>query len=305
MAAIRMATLTDIGGSTENQDRSFVSEATGTLGVFDGHGVTGSLAAETVCALFAAGAAAAAAAAEPSALFAEAEAALPTATTDGGTTASLLRINRETGDILFAHVGDSEGRLFTDIGTEGIGLCADHTPLSVSEFERMNRTHGTPPSGFRFSGGSYRNVFMPTAEGGYRVSPLGGFTYCDVRNSWSAYVHSRGGRRLAVTRAIGDFDMKSTGVIAEPSVTTVTAGDKDKVKAIVVASDGFWDGMQYTDVSNIVCRPDLLLSLNAGAAVAELMEVGKRTNTALFGTETDNITVAVAYVSLASLASLA
>jgi hypothetical protein len=28
------------------------------------------------------------------------------------------------------------------------------------------------------------------------------------------------------------------------------------------------------------------------------MEVGKRTNIALFGAETDNITVAVAYVSL-------
>jgi serine/threonine protein phosphatase PrpC len=294
MAAIRMATLTDIGGSTENQDRSFVSEETGTLGVFDGHGVTGSLAAETVCALFAG------AEAEPSALFAEAEAALPTASTDGGTTASLLRINKATGDILFAHVGDSEGRIFTDIGTEGIGLCADHTALSVSEFERMNRTHGTPPSGFRFSGGSYRHVFAPTGEGGYRVTPLGGFTYCDVRNSWSAYVHSRAGRRLAVTRAIGDYDMKSTGVISEPSVTTVSASasDKAKIRAIVVATDGFWDGMQYTDVSNIVCRPDLLLSQNADAAVAELMEVGKRTNIALFGAETDNITVAVAYVSL-------
>lgn len=50
---------------------------------------------------------------------------------------------------------------------------------------------------------------------------------------------NRVGGVLAVTRAFGDFSLRSAGVISEPYTTKLTLKPGDT--HLVIASDGVWD----------------------------------------------------------------
>ena len=54
---------------------------------------------------------------------------------------------------------------------------------------------------------------------------------------------------LAVTRGLGDFDMKKKGLICEPHVTKKLIDAK--LKFCVIASDGLWDVLKPSDVFKI------------------------------------------------------
>jgi len=83
---------------------------------------------------------------------------------------------------------------------------------------------------------------------------------------------------LAVTRALGDFEMKKHGVIATPEFIRrqIFAGDE----FLIVASDGLWDVIDDQTAVNIVIQAG---SLNQG--------VQKLISTALQNGTTDNITI--------------
>jgi len=293
---------THIGGSKnkENQDIYFIGDQM--FGVFDGHGHAGRNVAMTACAVFSE---ASLDSSFPE-IFAAAEEAvsrirLPTDPSAGGTTASCLYIDPDEGYCQVGHVGDSEVRYFDEDGGVGVSLTADHSGCSLDEFHRIMATSN--PAQLKFDArpphGYGRPVFVKK-EGEWAVDPKGGNYYCTVRCDWASYVVSPCGKeKLAVTRALGDFFMKQYGVIAEPSVTTVGPPAAGVTRAIVLASDGLWDAMQYEEVRAIVRRPDLLG--DAEAAMAALKDATLAKNATLFGAMADNMTAIVVYVGTESL----
>jgi serine/threonine protein phosphatase PrpC len=228
----------------------------------------------------------------------------------GGTTASVLRLDHETGAMEFAHVGDSDVRVFdepqaddADGDADGLTLTEDHSPTNMSEWNRIHASH--PTTRFIFDDrGVYprRPVFTPstTTPNGWTLNPVGGYTYADVHGSWGAYVQTPdGSASLAMTRALGDFDMKVCGVSDVPHITVADGPAPGTTRAIVVASDGLWDATQFADVQAIVRRPDLLIARNAEAAAAEVLALGIRSSMEKFGGNAchDNIVVSVVYVT--------
>jgi serine/threonine protein phosphatase PrpC len=318
---ITTAVLTDRGGSRENQDAVFAAAAT--VAVFDGHGLHGTLAATTAAETVAA----ATAAGEPiTAGFAAAEELFRTrlhntgnhvlnygavynrltlAPVGGGTTASVLQVDRATGAASFAHVGDSEARYWDCAAAaaaaatpEGIPLTANHNPGSLEEFNRIRAVYPSASSRFLYSARNpQRRAFIMDPSGDWIPNPAGGFSYCDVRNTWSVYFHSSDDdEKLAMTRAIGDYHLKRDGLSAIPHCTTAAPPPPGTTRVYLVASDGLWDGMEYAEIGALLCRPDLVG--NADAAAEALMELGKRINCQKFGVDHDNLSVAVVYVSM-------
>lgn len=225
----------------------------------------------------------------------------------GGTTASVLRLDHETGAMEFAHVGDSDVRVFdepkADEDADGLSLTEDHSPTNMSEWNRIHAAY--PSTRFIFDDrGVYprRPVFTPstTTPNGWTLNPVGGYTYADVHGSWGAYVQTPdGSASLAMTRALGDFDLKVCGVSDVPHITVADGPAPGSTRAIVVASDGLWDATQFADVQAIVRRPDLLSACNAEAAAAEVLALGIRSSMEKFGGNAchDNIVVSVVYVT--------
>jgi serine/threonine protein phosphatase PrpC len=222
----------------------------------------------------------------------------------GGTTASALRINHESGAMEFAHVGDSDVRVFDQDGADadGVSLMEDHSPTNLSEWNRIHASH--PTTRFIFDDrGLYprRPVFVPSAAaGGWTLNPVGGYTYADIHGSWGAYVQTPdGSASLAMTRALGDYDLKACGVSDVPHITVMDGPAPGTTRAIVVASDGLWDATEFAAVQAIVRRPDLLGACNAEAAAAEVLALGIQSSKAKFGGSAchDNITVSVVYVT--------
>ena len=287
---------TSIGSYTnrENQDAFLVSDRV--FCVADGHGGRGKAVAEMICATVAAKSETLGFAE----LFAAADAAADTlirmTTTyidGGGSTASVLKIDAD-GTCRVAHVGDSEVRVFDSDEGDGVTLTLDHSVLSLAEFQRVRATHGEAK--FLFQNGPYttRPVFVET-EGEWRLNPLGGFSYCNVRSDWSAYVVSGDRSKLAMTRAIGDFHMREAGVISTPDVVVV-APRAAGIRAIVLASDGLWDVMHYSEVCAIVRNPDCIG--DAEAAADRLMDACLVKGFRLFGTSLDNIALIVIYITV-------
>ena len=218
----------------------------------------------------------------------------------GGTTATAVRILEDTGAMTVAHVGDSEVRVW-DCDGDGIELCVDHSPNNIDEFMRVRESH--PRSQFLFgsvNGLTARPVFVPSA-GSWTAHPEGGCQYSDVRKSWASYfvvAGAAGREQLAMTRALGNFGMKRHGLISTPHVTNLPAPSAGVTRAVVLASDGLWDAVQYADVGRLVRQPELLG--NADAAAAALLDFGIAKSKEAFGgvAAHDNITVAVAYVTV-------
>lgn len=224
----------------------------------------------------------------------------------GGTTASILRIDHMTGAITCASVGDSDVRVYDlDTDDEGISLMADHTPTNPAEYERVlafcaAHNRGTPHFNFDTHGGRLsaerRPVFVKNAEtGAWELNPMGGFFHCDIRCSWGAYFHSPTlDEGLAMTRSIGDFHMARFGLSHEPHVVTSPPPAAPGRRAVICASDGFWDFVTYSEV-----RGALRDCADAAEATAALMELAKeRTRAALEDSLGDNITITVAFVTV-------
>ena len=223
----------------------------------------------------------------------------------GGTTVSLLRIQPDL-SLTAAHVGDSDIVFWDSDADPGIFLMADHTPTGAAEAARIRASH--PATRITFAQQSHhqreRPVWVPAALGPapagapaptpWEVNPRGGYYHCDVRGNWAAYVHaSDNTEALAMTRALGDFNLQRHGISTDPSVLTAAPPAPGTTRAIVVASDGVWDSADYHDVRDLVRRPDLLG--NAGAATAALLGWARERGCARFGAGADNLTLAVVY----------
>jgi len=294
---ISAAGATDIGGgrNKENQDMFHVDVGARRFCIADGHATHGRAAAVAACAAVAASAHAALAP-----IFEEAEAAVRSAmpaygfSGDGGTTATVLQIDPD-GTCRVGNVGDSEARYFDEDDGVGVSLTSDHSATSLEEFHRIRASF--PATRFEFTRSSYqpvRPVFVSSADD-WIMNPAGGYQYCTVRSDWSAYVIGPDGEQLAMTRALGDFNMKRGGVIATPHIEIAEPPASGVSRAIVIASDGLWDAMHYAEVRAIVRNPDFLG--NAEAATAALMTAALAAGKRHFGAHCDNVTAVVIYMT--------
>jgi serine/threonine protein phosphatase PrpC len=310
------ATATDIGGYPRNEDRAFIKSDATVAGVFDGHGTYGAeiaqwtlewisthpdavLNAETFATIDAhlrerMGAHLT----EKGIPFFQKEGAfyqmsyLSALPLRGGTTGTMVHVNADDGSVIAAHVGDSEVRVF-DRNSVDHDICADHTATSFEEYHRIRASH--PSAKFVCDGGppwvAPRPVFEQKPDGTIELNPAGPYKFCDVRGSWGAYLRMPDdSESLAMTRALGDFNLKRlAGVTAEPHCKTVEAPPVDvKERNIVVASDGFWDILHYSEVSEKLWSAE-----TAEEKVRVLMEFAKEKTIERLGSPGDNITIVV------------
>lgn len=331
--AFPSAAAADNGGAAYDQDRACINPDTRTIGVFDGHGDYGDLAAQTAADIFAS-----AAAHTPfTDVFTTAETAIrdamraaitgagkplveegvalyrtvtawsgPQAQYRGGTTASVLRI-AEDGALSFANVGDSDVVVFDGPTDPGRTLIADHTPTSLVEWERVHAAH--PATRFRFNNprqwAPERPVWVPKAvmnpetDSAWQLNPAGGFLYTDVRGTWGAYVTvADGSESLAMTRALGDFHLKRHGVIADPEMQEMPAPAPGTTRAVILGSDGIWDTLQFEAARDLVYRAEY--QGRPDEATAALLELARATAHAAFGPVVDNLICAVVYITVAA-----
>uniref|UniRef100_G3PZ43 protein-serine/threonine phosphatase n=1 Tax=Gasterosteus aculeatus TaxID=69293 RepID=G3PZ43_GASAC len=126
-------------------------------------------------------------------------------------TTSTVALLRDGIELVVASVGDSRAMLCRK--GKALKLTDDHTPERKDEKERVKRS--------------------------------GGFI------TWNSLGQPNVNGRLAMTRSIGDFDLKSTGVIAEPETKRVSSlqyGSEDN-STIVVVPFGAWGKHKSSDTS--------------------------------------------------------
>lgn len=312
---ITAATATDIGGYPRNEDRAFINSDAKVAGVFDGHGTYGEEIAQWTLEWISEHSDAVLNADTFSTIDSYLRLRLASHLTErgipfiqqegafyqvsymspiplrGGTTSTLVQIS-EDGRVTAAHVGDSEVRIFDRNGVDH-DICADHTATSLEEYQRIRASH--PGAKFVCDGSSVwhapRPVFKQNPDGTVELNPSGPFKVCDVRGSWGAYLRTPDeSESLAMTRALGDFNLKrQAGVIAEPHCKTIEPPTNDvNERNIIVASDGFWDILHYSEVA------DKLWSFEtAEEKVESLMALAKEKTVERLGAPNDNITIVV------------
>lgn len=313
---ITAATVTDVGGYPRNEDRAFIKTDATVAGVFDGHGTYGAEIAQWTLewisthpdAVFNADTFAtidahlrerlAAHLTEKGVPFFQQDGAfyqmsyMSRLPLRGGTTGTMVRVNAEDGSITAAHVGDSEVRVFDKNGIDH-DICADHTATSLEEYKRIRETH--PGAKFVCDGSRFgvpvRQVFKEKSDGTVELNPDGPYMFCDVRESWGAYVKTPDETEsLAMTRAFGDFNLKRlAGVTVEPHCKTIEALPADvSERNIIVASDGFWDILHYSEVAEKLWSKE-----TAEEKAAVLMALAKEKTLERLGGPGDNITIVV------------
>ena len=159
----------------------------------------------------------------------------------GGSTGTLVFVT-DTGEIHTFNVGDSDAWFVS--GDSAQALCTDHSPSSEREFTRIHATW--PDTKFEYdyqvACGCLRH------PGGSHVFPrrvgFNGYYRKNVSGDMAAVMIVRG-YRLAMTRSFGDERFRCGGLSAEPGYKCVQA---DASGIIRVASDGFWDNIQNSEM---------------------------------------------------------
>ncbi|KAK4490988.1 hypothetical protein RD792_001709 [Penstemon davidsonii] len=138
-----------------------------------------------------------------------------------GTTAVV--VIKQGNDLVIANLGDSRavlGTKTTENGIVAIQLTTDLKPGVPSEAERIRKCNG-------------------------RVLALKEEAH--IQRVWLPYEDSPG---LAMSRAFGDFVLKTHGIIAIPDISHHRLSPNDKF--LVLASDGVWDVLSNDQVVEIV-----------------------------------------------------
>lgn len=298
---ISVASATDIGGCSVQQDKVAISADLLRVVLCDGHGRIGHNFAQAVCD-FQMGSTLG----SPNELFAATDAHLRTLYGPdkvqfiSGTSCTHLTVDPVTREMTVANIGDSSVRYWDCLGA-GVAASVDHSPKDVGEFERTTAAGGACL--FHNVKDQYpkgkQSVYIRNADGALVYNASGGYYYKNCHLEFACYLESPENsyslapiHRLAMTRAFGDWPLVPYGVVAEPSVTVVPAAAG--VRAVVAASDGLWDVMKNEDIGAIVLRPEFLG--NAVAASQALLEAALAAGKRLFGPGQDNTTVVVAYI---------
>ena len=158
----------------------------------------------------------------------------------GGSTGTVVFVS-DTGLVHTFNVGDSDAWLVT--GEDAVRLTANHSPDSMSEYERIHAGWSDTEFLYHYQvrcGRSRRyegsHVFPKRPDfDGYYVKNVSG----DYATIMTVGTHS-----LAMTRSFGDEPLRHGGLVAEPSYSVHQVTESSIVQT---ASDGFWDNIKDTD----------------------------------------------------------
>jgi serine/threonine protein phosphatase PrpC len=223
----------------------------------------------------------------------------PSIPISGGTTATFVKVSSYNKGLICANIGDSEAVFFDSDDDEGTIMTSDHSPTSLSEYLRVHSIN--KHTKFLFADNNIYPCrfiwYLEPSSGKWKMNPQGGYFCSDVRKNWASYIKSPDNKdMLAMTRSFGDFNLQRYGVSSVPDINYFEPQAEGITRAIVVASDGLWDAVQYKEVRNVVRSPENLG--NAKKATEEVLKLGIQKSIENFKTKKchDNITVAVAYV---------
>ena len=214
-----------------------------------------------------------------------------------GASAAILRLNGR--QLTLAQVGDCQVLTVHESGDWDL-ISADHTANSLEEFERIwAETEKQPIVEFdrgRFvpPGAPRRPVFVLTGPNEFGPNAEGGYYVVNRLQEWASHLYTAEDRReaLYLTRAIGDFHMRSAGVTCYPFITSrllpatgrswVLAGTKD-----------FFDNYTYQELADRVldlASRHYMDDEIAGRLVEEAMELGR----AAYGEAVGSMAITVA-----------
>jgi serine/threonine protein phosphatase PrpC/tRNA A-37 threonylcarbamoyl transferase component Bud32 len=136
-----------------------------------------------------------------------------------------------------ANIGDSRAILCRD--GKAFPLSIDHSANMESERERIASQGG----------------HISVHDGNWRVGNIG----------------------LAITRSIGDFDLKSTGISNIPDVKSMDI-DPSRDSYLVIATDGVWDSMSGDDIVSLISNTVKQPAMCAQRIVVEALARGSNDN---------------------------
>ena len=159
-----------------------------------------------------------------------------------GCTASILFILKDK--IIVANVGDSDVYMFDDDHNLTL-LSGSHSGTNKDEMERLKAFPHT-----KIVYATTQGTFDSLVWNDDKMNPFDGakFHYCKNRmNEPATYICSKSiSNKLAMTRSLGDYALKSHGVSWEPEIHEYPL-PKSKSQ-ILIASDGFWDSWREEEL---------------------------------------------------------
>ena len=96
-----------------------------------------------------------------------------------------------------------------------------------------------------------------------RIEEAGGALAQDAQGHWRV-----GEAAIAVTRSLGDFDLREAGMTPEPEITRVELEPEDEF--LVIACDGLWDVLSVDEVTQLVLSTVKEPGMAAKRLVAEV-----------------------------------
>ncbi|KAH9259376.1 hypothetical protein BASA81_002419 [Batrachochytrium salamandrivorans] len=253
----------------------------------------------------------------------------PWTCTHGGTTATVVVI-LDGWRMIVANVGDSTalwGGLDGESTTLHRELSAEHSPESVEEFDRVRAfkpcgQHPFPVPDMRFvydapsfSKSQCPPIFDFNDKGVARVTGNGRY-YKNVRSEWATLVTTPPTAKfqdaLAFTRSLGDLHLHVYGVSCRPAVmeydlTALHSLCGGEYSTLLVCTDGVWDNWKYADIITACSGPELVSALQPASAEAaaagaqkatdRLMQMNLKRAKEHFGTQADNMTAILCYIS--------
>jgi serine/threonine protein phosphatase PrpC len=146
---------------------------------------------------------------------------------NSGTTATVVLVSRD--EVFVSNVGDSGVVLGRRIPQEAKSLKVESTS-SVGEYAVEEGSGDFYWEGC-FITESHR---LESLEERSRIESSGAF----IDGEYIVNRHGKGGA-LNLTRTLGDMDMRSCGVLADPFISHLVLGPYDKF--LIMATDGLWD----------------------------------------------------------------
>ena len=227
----------------------------------------------------------------------------------GGTTATLVFMER-SGLVTTMNVGDSDAWMYSEsVSTK---LTAEHSPETPEEYDRLmsvNTVEGSAGKeslrktqcvydrpGMMMPRGSTDEIPSDAVRSSGELCP---YYICnlDKKPATLVQVTDEKGRvhKLAMTRAIGDENLRKGGVISRPSVSQHQITESSVIK---IASDGYWDAIKTADELDKTRTAIDRIGLNANELASDWFTNTKAISDRFFGGVGDNMWGYIATIEL-------
>jgi len=204
----------------------------------------------------------------------------------GGTTATMVFVD-QTGLVTTLNVGDSDAWMFSE--EKATKLSATHRPETPEEYNRL-MSLGTKCLYDCHPSMKSRGVSDVIPQKDIHTGNLNPYYVCnvDLHPATIVLVIDENGRghKLAMTRAVGDENMRKGGVISTPAVSQFRLTTRTVIK---IASDGYWDAIKSSDELAKTNEAVSRVGFDANALCSDWFQKTKAISDKEFGGVGDNM----------------